>query len=62
MSVEPLRTRQRFDAGTATRIQLLDAERQSLSAAQALTQGTAAMTADYIALQKALGLGWKSGI
>ena len=55
-------TRQRFDAGTATRIQLLDAERQSLSAAQALTQGTAAMTADYIALQKALGLGWKSGI
>ena len=55
-------TRQRFDAGTATRIQLLDAERQSLSAAQALTQGTAAMTADYIALQKALGLGWQSGI
>lgn len=51
--------RQRFDAGTATRIQLLDAERQSLSAAQALTQGTAAMTADYIALQKALGLGWQ---
>ncbi|WP_176598730.1 efflux transporter outer membrane subunit [Sphingobium sp. 15-1] len=51
--------RQRFDAGTATRIQLLDAERQSLSAALALTQGTAAMTADYIALQKALGLGWQ---
>ncbi|WP_172451964.1 TolC family protein, partial [Sphingobium sp. SA916] len=51
--------RQRFEAGTATRIQLLDAERQSLSAAQALTQGTAAMTADYIALQKALGLGWQ---
>ncbi|BAI98624.1 membrane protein [Sphingobium sp. TA15] len=51
--------RQRFEAGTATRIQLLDAERQSLAAAQALTQGTAAMTADYIALQKALGLGWR---
>ncbi|WP_327753903.1 efflux transporter outer membrane subunit (plasmid) [Sphingobium sp. SJ10-10] len=51
--------RQRFEAGAATRIQLLDAERQSLSAAQALSQGTAAMTADYIALQKALGLGWR---
>ncbi|WP_313801764.1 efflux transporter outer membrane subunit [Sphingobium sp.] len=51
--------RQRFAAGTATRIQLLDAERQSLSAAQALTQATASMTADYIALQKALGLGWR---
>nr|WP_087573510.1 efflux transporter outer membrane subunit [Sphingomonas sp. CDS-1] len=51
--------RQRFEAGAATRIQLLDAERQSLSAAQTLSQGTAAMTADYIALQKALGLGWR---
>ncbi|KEQ53808.1 efflux transporter outer membrane subunit [Sphingobium chlorophenolicum] len=51
--------RQRFEAGTATRIQLLDAERQGLSAAQALSQATAAMTADYIALQKALGLGWR---
>jgi len=51
--------RQRFEAGTATRIQLLDAERQSLSAAQTLSQGMAAMTADYIALQKALGLGWR---
>jgi len=51
--------RQRFEAGTATRIQLLDAERQSIAAAQSLTQGTAAMTADYIALQKALGLGWQ---
>ncbi|AEG50572.1 RND efflux system, outer membrane lipoprotein, NodT family [Sphingobium chlorophenolicum L-1] len=52
-------TRQRFEAGAATRIQLLDAERQSLSAAQSLSQATAAMTADYIALQKALGLGWR---
>lgn len=51
--------RQRFEAGTATRIQLLDAERQSLSAAQTLTQATAALTTDYIALQKALGLGWQ---
>lgn len=50
--------RQRFAAGTATRIQLLDAERQRLSAAQTLSQATATMTADYVALQKALGLGW----
>ncbi|WP_197707507.1 efflux transporter outer membrane subunit [Sphingobium sp. LB126] len=51
--------RQRFEAGTATRIQLLDAERQSIAAGQALVQGTSAMTAGYIALQKALGLGWE---
>ncbi|KQM20595.1 efflux transporter outer membrane subunit [Novosphingobium sp. Leaf2] len=49
---------QRFAAGTATRIQLLDAERQRLSAAQSLSQATATMTADYVSLQKALGLGW----
>lgn len=52
--------RQRFEGGTATRIQLLDAERQSIAAAQTLSQGIAAMTADYIALQKALGLGWEA--
>ncbi|WP_150294022.1 efflux transporter outer membrane subunit [Sphingobium estronivorans] len=52
--------RQRFEAGTATRIQLLDAERQGIAAAQTLSQGKAAMTADYIALQKALGLGWEA--
>jgi len=50
--------RQRFDAGTATLIDVLDAERQRVSAEQALSQATAAMTADYVALQKALGLGW----
>ncbi|QKR98946.1 efflux transporter outer membrane subunit [Sphingomonas sp. CL5.1] len=51
--------RQRFDAGTATLIDVLDAERQRVSAEQALSQATAAMTADYVALQKALGLGWQ---
>jgi NodT family efflux transporter outer membrane factor (OMF) lipoprotein len=50
--------RQRFAAGTGSRIQLLDAERQSLSAAQALSQANGAMTANFAALQKALGLGW----
>jgi NodT family efflux transporter outer membrane factor (OMF) lipoprotein len=51
--------RQRFAAGTGSRIQLLDAERQSLSAAQAVSQANGAMTADFVALQKALGLGWR---
>ncbi|MBN8839826.1 MAG: efflux transporter outer membrane subunit, partial [Sphingomonadales bacterium] len=50
--------RQRFDAGTATMIDVLDAERQRTSAQQSLSQSTAAMTADYVAIQKALGLGW----
>jgi len=51
-------TRQRFEAGTASRIDLLEAERQSMSARQSLAQATATMTANYIAIQKALGLGW----
>lgn len=49
---------QRYAAGTATLIDTLDAERQRLSAEQSLAQATAAMTSDFIALQKALGLGW----
>jgi len=51
-------TRQRFGSGTTSRIELLDAERQLINADQSLSQATAAMTADYIAVQKALGLGW----
>jgi len=50
--------RQRFDAGTSSRIELLDAERQQISADQALIQAKAQMTTDFIALEKALGLGW----
>lgn len=52
-------TRQRFDAGTATRIELLEAERHRISADQALIQAKAQMTTDFIALEKALGLGWE---
>lgn len=51
-------TRQRFAGGTVSRIDLLDAQRQFLNAEQSLSQAMAAMTADYAALQKALGLGW----
>ncbi len=51
--------RQRFAGGTATRIQLLDTERQRIGAEQTLSQAKAAMTSDFVALQKALGLGWQ---
>ncbi|USI74424.1 efflux transporter outer membrane subunit [Sphingomonas morindae] len=49
---------QRFAAGTATRIDLLEAEQRRIAADQALDQATAQLTGDFIALQKALGLGW----
>lgn len=49
---------QRYRAGTATLIDALDAERQRVSAEQSLAAATASLTGDYVALQKALGLGW----
>ena len=49
---------QRFRAGTATLIDTLDAERQRVAAEQNLSAGLAALTGDYVSLQKALGLGW----
>jgi len=49
---------QRYRAGTATLIDSLDAERQRVSAEQNLAVGTAQLSNDYVALQKALGLGW----
>lgn len=51
---------QRYSAGVATLIDTLDAERQRTAAEQSLVQATAAMTADYVALHKALGLGWRA--
>jgi NodT family efflux transporter outer membrane factor (OMF) lipoprotein len=51
---------QRYKAGTATLIDVLDAERERVSADQNLAQTTAQMTNDFVALQKALGLGWQS--
>jgi NodT family efflux transporter outer membrane factor (OMF) lipoprotein len=49
---------QRFRSGTATLIDALDVERQRVSAEQDLASAAAALTSDYVALQKALGLGW----
>ncbi|WP_324699124.1 efflux transporter outer membrane subunit [Novosphingobium sp. RL4] len=50
--------RQRFRAGTSSLIDQLDIERQELSAATSTAQARAQLTIDYIAVQKALGLGW----
>jgi outer membrane protein TolC len=51
---------QRFNAGTATLIDTLDAERQRTAAEQNLADAVAALTNDYVAIQKALGLGWEA--
>ncbi|PZU59560.1 MAG: RND transporter [Sphingobium sp.] len=51
-------SRQRQDAGTTTLIDLLDAQRQQINAEQNLSIATAGLTSDFIAIQKALGLGW----
>lgn len=51
-------SRQRYAAGTTTLIDLLDAERQQIDAEQSLSIAEAALTGDFIAIQKALGLGW----
>jgi NodT family efflux transporter outer membrane factor (OMF) lipoprotein len=51
-------TEQRSRAGTTTLIDWLDAERQRIAAEQNLAAAAAALTIDFVALQKALGLGW----
>lgn len=48
----------RYKSGTATLIDLLDARRQQIQAEQALSQAEAGLTGDFVAIQKALGLGW----
>jgi len=53
-------SRQRYAAGTATLIDLLDAERQQIEAEQSLSIAQAGLTGDFVAIQKALGLGWQA--
>ncbi len=55
-------TRQRFDAGTVTMLEMHEADRQLIAAEQRLTSATAALSLDFIALQKALGLGWAPSV
>ena len=52
---------QRYKAGTAMLIDLLDTQRQQISAKQNLSQAETALTGDFLGIQKAPGLGW-SGI
>ncbi len=54
--------RQRVAAGTTTLIDQLDVERQQLSAQSAVTQATAQLSQSYIAVNKALGLGWTAPV
>lgn len=52
---------QRVQAGTSSVIDQLDIERRRLSASIATQQARAQLTQSYIAVNKALGLGWSSG-
>jgi NodT family efflux transporter outer membrane factor (OMF) lipoprotein len=52
-------TRERQRAGTATAMDLLDAERTRIGAEQRLASAETALTVDFVALHKALGLGWQ---
>ncbi|HTJ95670.1 MAG TPA: efflux transporter outer membrane subunit [Pararobbsia sp.] len=51
-------TRQRYQAGVSTALDWLDAERTRYSAEQNRISGDAELIKDYVALHKALGLGW----
>ncbi|MGE8281538.1 MAG: efflux transporter outer membrane subunit [Stenotrophomonas sp.] len=50
---------QRRQAGAASQIDLLDVQRQQLSAQDGLAQAKLQLLVRYVALQKALGLGWE---
>ena len=52
--------RQRVDAGTSSVIDQLDIERQQVAAASAVAQAKAQLTLSFIAVNKALGLGWSA--
>jgi outer membrane protein TolC len=55
-------SRQRYAAGTTTLIDLLDAQRQQIEAEQSLSIAKAGLTGDFVAIQKALGLGWSDPV
>jgi NodT family efflux transporter outer membrane factor (OMF) lipoprotein len=52
-------TEQRYKAGVASMIDLLDSERTRLDAQQNEIQGRAQLVQTYASLQKSLGLGWE---
>ncbi|RKF21755.1 efflux transporter outer membrane subunit [Altericroceibacterium spongiae] len=49
---------QRFEGGTASRLEVLDAQDRHLALRQALTSARAALAASFVSVEKALGLGW----
>ncbi|MES2302066.1 MAG: RND transporter, partial [Pseudomonadota bacterium] len=51
---------QRLAAGTASRVDTLNAERTALQANMAATSARAELTTSFIAVEKALGLGWQA--
>lgn len=51
---------QRANAGTVSRSDALTAQRQQVQSAQAAASAAAELTTDFIAVEKALGLGWQS--
>jgi len=51
---------QRFELGSGTRIALLQAELDHNEAQARLSRSKAQLTIDFVALQKALGLGWET--
>ena len=53
-------TEQRYRAGTSSVLDWLDAERTRYSAEQDRVHSDGQLIKDYIALQKSLGLGWRS--
>ncbi|WP_430494550.1 efflux transporter outer membrane subunit [Burkholderia sp. BCCCDS18] len=52
---------ERYRAGVASMIDLLDTQREALSAQQNVIAGQAELIKDYVSLQKNLGLGWQAG-
>jgi NodT family efflux transporter outer membrane factor (OMF) lipoprotein len=52
--------RQRYASGTITLTDQLDTERQRFAAEQDLAEGQANVTANFVALQKSLGLAWRA--
>jgi NodT family efflux transporter outer membrane factor (OMF) lipoprotein len=53
-------TRQRYRAGVATLIDLLDTQRSEFAAQQDVIAGEAELLQDFVSLQKSLGLGWQT--
>ncbi|MBU6486313.1 MAG: efflux transporter outer membrane subunit [Burkholderiales bacterium] len=54
--------RQRYAAGIATAIDLLDTERTQFSAQQDVIAGRAQLLKDFVLLQKSFGLGWQAPV